>query len=177
MKQLVILMMALTITGTSFAQDVFNKYEDNKKVTSFVATAKMFELIRGIEYDTKDPEAQAYKDLIDNIDNIRVFVSEDASMMADMNTTVASYLAANKKLSELMRVSSDGKKVRFYSKDGQSEGFVAELLMHVSGDIDGKQRAVIMSLTGDLNLKQISKLTKDLKLPGSEELKNIDNKN
>jgi hypothetical protein len=177
MKQLVILMMALTITGTSFAQDVFNKYEDNKKVTSFVATAKMFELIRGIEYDTKDPEAQAYKDLIDNIDNIRVFVSEDASMMTDMNSTVASYLAANKKLTELMRVSSDGKKVRFYSKDGQSEGFVSELLMHVSGDIDGKQRAVIMSLTGDLNLKQISKLTKDLKLPGSEELKNIDNKN
>lgn len=178
MKQLVILMLALTITGTSFAQnDAFSKFEDNSKVTSFVATAKMFELIRGIEYDTDDPEAQAYKDLIDNIDNIRVFVAEDAGTMKDMNGTVAQYLSANKKLSELMRVNDDGKKVRFYSKDGQSDGFVSELLMHATGDIDGKQMAVIMSLTGDLNLNQISKLTKDLKLPGSEELKNIDKKN
>ena len=49
--------------------------------------------------------------------------------------------------------------------------------MHVTGDVDGKQMSVVMSLTGDLNLNQISKLTKDLKLPGSEELKNIDKKN
>ncbi|MEP2937305.1 MAG: DUF4252 domain-containing protein [Gilvibacter sp.] len=177
MKQLVTLMLALTITGTSFAQDVFSQFEDNTKVTSFVATAKMFELIRGIEYDTNDPEAQAYKDLIDNIDNIRVFVAEDASTMSTMNSTVTKYLAANKKLSELMRVNSEGKKVKFYSKEGQSDGFVSELLMHATGDLDGKQMSVIMSLTGDLNLNQISKLTKDLKLPGSEELKNIDKKN
>lgn len=178
MKQLVIFMLALTITGTSFAQDVFSKYEDNAKVTSFVATAKMFKLIRGIEFDTKDKEAQAYKDLVDNIDNIRVFIAEDDSdLTADMNSTVKKYLESNKQLEELMRVNNEGKKVRFYSQDGESEGFVKELLMHASGNLEGRNLSVIMSLTGDLNLNQISKLAKDLKLPGSEELKNIDKKN
>lgn len=177
MKRAVIFIMALVITGTTFAQDVFDKYETNPKVTSFVATAKMFKLIRDIEFETDDPDAQAYKDLIDNIDNIRVFVTEDDATRNDMNSTVSNYLKSNSGLEELMRVSDEGKRVRFYSKDGESEGFVSELLMHVTGDVDGKQMSVIMSLTGDLNLNQISKLTKDLKLPGSEELKNIDNKN
>ncbi|MDC7999062.1 DUF4252 domain-containing protein [Gilvibacter sediminis] len=177
MKRVIILVMAFVVTATGFAQDVFDKYETNGKVTSFVATAKMFKLIRDIDFETDDPEAQAYKDLIDNIDNIRVFVTEDEATRNDMNTTVTNYLKSNSKLEELMRVSSDGKRVRFYSQDGESEGFVKELLMHVTGDIDGKQMSVIMSLTGDLNLSQISQLTKDLKLPGSEELKNIDNKN
>ncbi len=176
MKRLVIFLMAVAITGTSFAQDVFDKFESDTKVTSFVATAKMFKLIRDIDFDTDDPDAQAYKDLIDNIDYIRVFVAEDATARADMNSTVSQYLKSNTSLEELMRVNSEGKKVRFYSKDGESEGFVKELLMHVTGDMDGKQMAVIMSLTGDLNLAQISKLTKDLNLPGSDELKNL-NKN
>lgn len=177
MKRLVIFLMAVAITGTSFAQDVFDKFESNTKVTSFVATAKMFKLIRDIDFDTNDPEAQAYKDLIDNIDYIRVFVAEDATTRADMESTVAQYLKSNTSLEELMRVNSDGKKVRFYSRDGESEGFVKELLMHVTGAMDGKEMSVVMSLTGDLNLAQISKLTKDLNLPGSEELKNIDKKN
>ena len=48
--------------------------------------------------------------------------------------------------------------------------------MHLSGDLDGEERTVIMSITGNIDLKQISKLTSDLNMPGSEELKNIDNK-
>ena len=137
----------------------------------------MFKLIRDIDLESDDPETQQYKDLIDNIDYIRVFMTEDDATRNDMNSTVTNYLKSNKGLEELMRVNDDGKRVRFYSKDGESEGFVSELLMHVTGEMDGKQMSAIMSLTGDLNLNQISKLTKDLKLPGSEELKNIDKKN
>lgn len=177
MKRAVILAIALVFTATSFAQDVFDKYESNTKVTSFIATSKMFKLIRDIDLESDDPETQQYKDLIDNIDYIRVFMTEDDATRNDMNSTVTNYLKSNKGLEELMRVNDDGKRVRFYSKDGESEGFVSELLMHVTGEMDGKQMSVIMSLTGDLNLNQISKLTKDLKLPGSEELKNIDKKN
>lgn len=177
MKRIVILIMALVVTGTSFAQDVFDKYESNTLVTSFIATSKMFKLIRDIDLESDDPETQQYKDLIDNIDYIRVFMTEDDATRNDMNSTVKTYLNSNNGMEELMRVNDDGKRVRFYAKDGESEGFIRELLMHVTGEVDGKQMSVIMSLTGDLNLNQISKLTKDLKLPGSEELKNIDEKN
>ena len=48
--------------------------------------------------------------------------------------------------------------------------------MHMVGDVDGKKMTVIMSITGNIDLKQISKLTQELNVPGSEELKNIDTK-
>lgn len=48
--------------------------------------------------------------------------------------------------------------------------------MFLEGDVDGKEGTIIMSITGNIDLKQISKLTKDLKVPGSEELKNIEKK-
>jgi hypothetical protein len=48
--------------------------------------------------------------------------------------------------------------------------------MFMDGDIDGKEGTMIMSITGNIDLKKISKLTKDLNVPGSEELKNIEKK-
>ena len=53
---------------------------------------------------------------------------------------------------------------------------MSELLMHLTGNIDGEDRTIIMSITGKIDLKKISKLTSDLNMPGSEELKNIDQK-
>ena len=36
---------------------------------------------------------------------------------------------------------------------------------------------VVMSITGTIDLKQIGKLTQELKVPGSEQLKNINKQN
>ena len=76
-----------------------------------------------------------------------------------------------------MRIKDEGKNIRFYSKEGSDDNHVKELLMHLTGDLDGEERTVIMSITGNIDLKKISKLTSDLNMPGSEELKNIENKN
>jgi len=35
---------------------------------------------------------------------------------------------------------------------------------------------VILSITGEIDLSQLSRLTSDLKIPGAEELKNVENK-
>ena len=93
-----------------------------------------------------------------------------------MDAAVATYLSESPKLSELMIVKDDGKNIEFYSKEGKSYNFVSELLMHLTGNIDGEDRTIIMSITGKIDLKKISKLTSDLNMPGSEELKNIDQK-
>jgi len=176
MRKLVILLIAIAIPAMSIAQGAFDKFETEKDVTSFIATSKMFKLLRGIEVDTDDPEAQAYLDLINSLQNIKVFMTENPEVGGRMDAAVKSYLSSNSKLGELMRVNKDGKTVRFYSKDGKTENFVTELLMHMNGNVDGKDMTVILSLTGDINLKMVSQLTKDLKVPGSEELKNINGK-
>ena len=71
-----------------------------------------------------------------------------------------------------MRVKDDGKNIRFYSKQGATDTLVSELLMHLDGLVEGKAMTVVMSITGAIDLKQIGKLTQELKVPGSEQLKN-----
>ncbi|MAP54121.1 DUF4252 domain-containing protein [Altibacter sp.] len=175
MKKLAILVVLAFAPLVSNAQ-TFDSFEDEKDVTSVVVTKNMFKLLSKIDLESNDPEVKEYMELVNNLDNIKVYTTENPAVAQKMNTAVANYIGKSKGLSELMRVKDDGKNIKFYSKEGKNENFVSELLMHLDGEVDGKKMTVIMSITGNIDLKKISKLTQDLKVPGSEELKNIDKK-
>jgi hypothetical protein len=175
MKKLVIIMLVLMVPFMSFAQ-VFDSYEDEKMVTSVVVTKNMFKLLAEIDLESDDPEVKEYLELVNNLDNIKIFITEDKGVAARMKADVTKYVGSTSGLNELMRVKDEGKNIKFYSKEGKNSSFVSELLMFMDGDIDGKEGTMIMSITGNIDLKKISKLTKDLNVPGSDELKNIENK-
>ena len=74
--------------------------------------------------------------------------------------------------------------VNFYVREGKDENHVKELLMFINGlkeftngqdiTINGKKReveTVLLTLTGDIDLRQISKLTSQMNMPGGEQLK------
>lgn len=178
MKKIAILLTMAILPMISWGQNAFDSFENEKDVSAVVVTKNMFKLLSKMDLNSSDPEAQAYLNMVNNLENIKIFTTENASIAKRMDDAVAKYIASSKDLGELMRVKEDGKNIRFYSKEGKNENFVSELLMHLEGTIDGKSTSVIMSITGDLDLRQISKLTEELKVPGSEQLKNIDkNKN
>ena len=178
MKKIAILLTMAILPMISWGQNAFDSFENEKDVSAVVVTKNMFKLLSKMDLNSNDPEAQAYLNMVNNLENIKIFTTENASIAKRMDDAVAKYIASSKDLGELMRVKEDGKNIRFYSKEGKNENFVSELLMHLEGTIDGKSTSVIMSITGDLDLRQISKLTEELKVPGSEQLKNIDkNKN
>jgi hypothetical protein len=133
----------------------------------------MFKLLSKIEVESDDPEVKEYMDMVNSLDNIKVFMTEDKGVGARMKADVQKYVGASKGLEELMRIKDDGKNVKFYSKEGSDENHVSELLMFLDGEMDGKEGTVVMSITGNIDLKQISKLTKELNVPGSDELKNV----
>ncbi|MDX1463845.1 MAG: DUF4252 domain-containing protein [Marinirhabdus sp.] len=176
MKKIAIILAFIVAPLMVNAQNPFASFENEDDVTSFVATKKMFKLMSKMDFDSNDPEVKEYLELVNSLDNVRIFTTDNMSVASKMNDAVNSYVSGNGSLSELMRVKDDGKNVKFYSKEGKNENFVTELLMHLTGNIDGKERTVVMSITGNIDLKKISKLTKDLNVPGSEELKNIDKK-
>ena len=72
-------------------------------------------------------------------------------------------------LEELMRVTEKGKSVRIYVRSGANESQVKELLMFIEGT--GKDESVLMSLTGNFDLDELSALTEKMNLPGGDELK------
>ncbi|CAN0182753.1 unnamed protein product [Pylaiella littoralis] len=165
MKKLAIILAFLMAPILAQAQNPFAGFENEDDVTSFVATKKMFKLMSKMDFDSSDPEVKEYLELVNNLDNVRILTTDNPSIAARMNDAVTSYVSSNGALSELMRVKDDGKNVKFYSKEGKNDNFVTELLMHLTGNIDGKERTVVMSITGNIDLKKVSKLTKDLNVP------------
>ena len=176
MKKVIILLAIVLTPGLMGAQNAFDAFEDEREVSSVVVTKNMFKLLSQLDLESNDPEAKEYLELVNNLDYIKIYSTENKEVAQRMDAAVASYLSNSSKLSELMRVKDDGKNIKFYSKEGKSENFVSELLMHLTGNIDGEDRTIIMSITGKIDLKKISKLTGDLNMPGSEELKNIEQK-
>ena len=176
MKKLAILITLLVAPLLAGAQNAFDSFEDENDVTSVVVTKNMFKLLSKMDLNSNDPEAQEYLDLVNNLDNIKIYTTENLEVATRMDAAVKKYVEKSKGLSELMRVKDEGKNIKFYSKEGSDDTHVKELLMHLSGNLDGEDRTVIMSITGNIDLKKISKLTSDLNMPGSEELKNVENK-
>lgn len=177
MKKLILAMTLLLAPLMVSAQGAFDSFENEKDVTSVIVTKNMFKLLGKMDVESNDPEVKEYMKLVDNLDNIKIFITDNPEVAKRMTAAVTSYVSKSSGLAELMRVKEDNKNIKFYSKEGSNENMVSELLMFLDGNIEGdKDGTIIMSITGNIDLKQVSKLTKDLNVPGSDELKNIDKK-
>ncbi len=183
MKKLVLILAIALTSSVTFAQTIFDKYEDQEGVMSVVVNQKMFSMLATMGVDIDDPEAKEYVDMAKNITGLKVFTTGDAKISADMVSTVDKYLRSSK-LDELMRIKDGDQTVKFYVREGKDENHVKELLMFVNGlkeltndqdiTINGKKReveTVILTLTGDIDLRQISKLTNQMNVPGGDQLK------
>lgn len=183
MKNLIVIMTIMLSSIVSTAQSVFDKFEDQEDVTSVIVNQKMFKMLATMGIDADDPEMQGYIDMAASITSFKVFTTGDTKIAADMNSTVSNYLK-NSKMEELMRVKDGDQTVNFYVREGKDENHVKELLMFVNGikemtqgqdiTINGKKReieTVLLTLTGDIDLRQISKLTSQMNMPGGEQLK------
>lgn len=174
MKKLTLILVAAFLPYISMAQQSFDKYENMDGVTSVVITSKMFKLLSKLDIETNDKEVQEYMNLVENIKNIKVFTTEKDDVSQKMKADVTSYLKGSK-LEELMRVNSDGKLVKIYSKPGKDDDHVSELFMFIDGVKESKEgpNTVVLTITGDIDLKHVSKIADQLNVPGSEELKNV----
>jgi hypothetical protein len=174
MKKLIVLIALITSPIVTQAQS-FSEYADMKGVSSMVMTSEMFKLLADIDFESDDPEVKQYIKLIENLEDIKVLSTEDTSIANKMEKDVNNYLTSSS-MTELMSFNDDGKNVKFYSKPGSKKGSVSQLFMFLKGMDEGKPITVVMSITGDIDLKEVSKLAKDLKVPGAEELEKVNNK-
>jgi len=165
MRKLILIIVFALVSNTFFAQTAFDKFDDNDKITAIKVNKKMFELMGKVE--AKDKEAKEYIGLVKKLDNLRVFVTSDDKLSGEMKLTADKYLKANG-MEELMRINEKGKSVKIYVKSGAKDTQVKELLMFIEGS--GKEETVLMSLTGNFDLDELSALTDKMNLPGGDEL-------
>ena len=167
-NKLIIAVILVVAPVFSYAQAQFDKFEEIEGVTSVIVTQKAFSLMSSIGAESDDE----YINLIKNINSLRVFATENTTVAAQMKAEAEKYLDKSN-LEELMRVKDDGSNVKIYVKEGSSEDYVKELFMVVTETNMNKNEAtetVIISLLGNIDLKQIAKLTEQMNLPGGEHL-------
>jgi hypothetical protein len=167
MRKLILVIALVFISNTVFAQQsLFDKFNGNENVTSVVVNKKMFSLLSKMKVE--DKETQQYVNLIKKLDNLKVFVTQNSTWANEMKATASKYLKTAS-LEELMQVNEKGKLVKIYVKSGATESQIKELFMFVEGS--GKEETVLMSLTGNFDLDELSVLTEKMSLPGGDDLK------
>lgn len=185
-KAILFLMAIMLLPLTSMAQDVFAKYSENPDVTYVSIKPKMFQMLAKMDINSDDPEAQEYIKMVNSITSFKVITTDNKAISSDVSKWVQSRKNA---LEELMVVKDSGVNMTFYVKQGRDEDHVSEFLMFVDGlsavtkDMDvsmnGEKRefeTVVVSLTGDIDLNQISKLTQKMNIKGGEHLEKQEKK-
>ncbi|MFD2916093.1 DUF4252 domain-containing protein [Psychroserpens luteus] len=185
-----ILIFAIALTSTvSFGQSMFDKYEDMKDVSSGVINSKMFSMLATIDIDLDDPDAQKFMEMVKKIQSVKILSTGNSAISANMKADAEGHInKAN--LSELMRFKDGEQTVKFYVKEGKDENHVKELFMLISGlkeltkdsniEINGEKRefeTVVVSITGDIDLREISKITSTMNVPGGKNLEKVGKKN
>ena len=167
-KKLVVTIVFVFASSTVFAQAAFDKFDGQDGVTSIIVNKKMFDLMSKVKVDASDRETQQYLSLIKKLDNLKVFTTKNTRIEGEMKAVADKYVKTAG-LEELMRVNENGRNVKILVKSGATDSQIRELLMFIEGAKNDD--TVLMSLTGNFDLNEISILTDKMRIPGGDDLK------
>lgn len=173
MKKLTLSIIMLLATLATYAQEdaiskFFSKYENDDSFTQVTITARMFGLFANL--DTDDPEDQEVIDAVSKVKGLRILTKDNISNGKEMYAE-AFKMINSKEYEELMTVKDKDNDMKFLIKE--KGGIISELLMVMGGD----HEFLILSLIGDIDLKQISKLSKSMDIQGFDKLEKLDENN
>lgn len=165
-KILLNVFILILIVGGASAQNspvdkLFDKYSGQKGYTSVYISSYMFSMFSEIEYDDKEMD-----DLVNNLKSIKILAADDISTAQFKKDIVEKLPLSDYK--ELMVVKEEGDNVTFLINE--KNGRIDELLIITEGEDDN----AIICIQGNIDLKNISKLSKSVKIDGLEHLEDID---
>ena len=174
-KNTIALLLILFVSFQISAQDspanqLFEKYSDAEGFSSVDIAKGLFELFADIESDDEDFEE--LQKALDGIEKMRLLQysleNGDQQTMDNFYSDIEKTIPF-KEYDELMIIKEKDANINFYSKS--EKAIISELLMVV----DGNDEVVLMSLTGNINLKHIAKLGSKMDFGGMEHLGKMKN--
>jgi hypothetical protein len=171
MKKLFVLFAGLCLAVVVQAQsnpieDMFNKYSEKEGFTVVTISGKMFSMFAGQESGNS-----AEGNVMSQLKSIRILSVEDSLL----NKSINFYTELSKKIDfsvyeELMVVKEGQDMTKFLIR--QNGNRITELLVLVGGPSGNS----LISIQGDLDLKSISDLSKNMGIEDLEKLEGIDGK-
>lgn len=170
MKTKIILTAALILsTWISQAQNQYKLLENLKHTTETVITPEMFELIADIDYESEEESVNALDNLITSLSEIRIYMTEDKESASKINQFFTTHVET-KNMTKLMHVKEENEFFSFHILRDK-ENKVKDLVLLVNEMGDTMQETVLILISGNLDMKQIGKLTDFMDMPGGDQLK------
>ena len=168
MKKLMVIIVGMVMSAQLQAQDAisrfFEKYELDTGFTHVSITSRMFGLFTNLEMETQ--EDQEIMDAISKLEGLKILAKENTSDGKSLYKEACS-LIPNSEYDELMSVRDEGQDMKFMIKE--KGGKISELLMVMGGETE----FFVLSLFGEIDLKQISRISKAMDIEGLEGLEKL----
>jgi hypothetical protein len=172
MKRLIIIISGVLLYTSGFSQEdvitkYFSEYERRDDFTTIIITSKMFQLIAQI------PESEDEEDVMNvvrKLNGLKILTSSEYPQRAELSQKAVKIIS-DKGFEELMIIKEGEEEIKFLIHE--DDGHISEFVMLIAEDEDGD--FFLMSMTGNLQLEDISKLSKTLDIDGFEHLDKVDN--
>ena len=168
MKKIGAIMTLVITVSAAHGQDViskfFSKYQQDESFTNVNISSKMFGLFT--QMDAESPEDKEVLEAISKLKGLRILAKENARNSRELYKEALGLIPKN--FEELMSVRDKDKDMKFMIEE--KGGKISEMLMVVGGN----EEFMIMSIFGEIDLKQISRIGSKMNIKGLENLQNMD---
>ncbi len=167
MKKSILISLAMCLSISVFSQDVvqrfFQEMNADENVTKVSISSKMFELFMHIDGETSDE-----KELLETVSKLKgmkILIKEE---MVDGKRLYAEAIQRpSAEYEVLLTVEDNDEDMTFFIRE--ENGRIAELVMIAGGETN----FILLSLLGEIDLNQISKLSRSMNIEGMENLDKI----
>lgn len=163
--------LTLGANAQSIMDKLYDKYSGTEGYTSVYISKYMFDMFRNNETSTGSQEDDM-EQLISKLNCIKILVTDDdpaTPAPVNLYQEIMKVLPSSS-YKEVMVVKEKDQDIKFYAKEEKNK--VVELLLVLGG----KDESVLISIQGDIDMKNISKLAKSMNIEGMENLEKIDKK-
>lgn len=168
------LTVPLLVNAQSPIDKVFEKYSSQEGFTTVNISKELFQMLMQIgRNDSKDTSMAEMKKMMEQLSGLKVITftfdsTRVARAVAVYNEFAGVFPAGTYK--ELMTVNEGRQNIKFLTKQ-DAAGKISEMVMLMKD----KTEVAVLSLTGNIDLSTVSKLSKGMNIHGMEGLRKIGN--
>ncbi len=172
-RWLLLLLLVTSLPGTALAQQqdaitkFFDKYVEQEGFTSIRLSQRMFSLIAQLDKQ-KDPEV---KETASRLTGLHILAADSAAAIDGLQLfREAAATMQGKNYESLMSIRDGAERIEFYILESGTRDKVNELLMLVGGT----HSFFLLSITGEISLRQIAKLADSMEIEGMKHLEKLE---
>jgi len=165
-----LLVFSLSGHAQSIIDKLYDKYSGTEGFKSVFISKYMFDMFRN--NDAKPTDEGDMQKALSKLNCIKILATDDdpaTPVPANLFQEIMRVLPSSS-YKEIMDVKDQEQNVKFYTKEDKNR--VVELLLVIGG----KEGNVLISIQGEIDMKNISKLASSMNIEGMDKLKDVKEK-